>query len=182
MRVGIQGFAGCFHQMAAQKYFGEEVETMSYPTFEELITSLRVSDSIFAAVMAIENSIVGVLTSNESLLKTPGISIKGEVTLSIRQHLMALPKQSLSDIVEVHSQDVALRQCEDFLNRYPYWKKINAEDTALSAKNIREKNLVKTAAIASELAAKLYRLNILASDIHSQKENSTRFLIIQKEK
>jgi prephenate dehydratase len=86
----------------------------------------------------------------------------------------------LTDIKEVHSHPMALLQCMDFLEKHHNWKLVEMEDTALSAKNIYRHRSKHTAAIASKLAAELYELDTLVADIHTLKNNFTRFLIVQR--
>jgi len=89
-----------------------------------------------------------------------------------------LPGQTLADITEVHSHPIALMQCEDFLKKYPDWKVVESEDTALSAKHIQENQIAGRAAICSQRAAEIYGLTILEAGIETNKRNFTRFLII----
>jgi prephenate dehydratase len=85
---------------------------------------------------------------------------------------------NLEDIKEVHSHPMALLQCTDFLERYN-WKLIETEDTALSAQHIHEHKSKHIAAIAGELAAELFELNMIAPNIHTQKNNYTRFWVLE---
>jgi len=92
---------------------------------------------------------------------------------------MTLPQQQISEIKEVHSHPMALNQCLEFLSKYPHIRLVESDDTALSAKNIRDKNLENVAAIASETAASIYNLEILNRGIETSNVNYTRFFIIQ---
>jgi prephenate dehydratase len=103
------------------------------------------------------------------------------VYLSISQNLLVNKGVSLSDIKEVHSHPMAILQCLDFLESYPF-KLIETEDTALSAKHVHQHKSKHVAAIASKLAAELFNLEIVAPDIQTQKNNITRFLILQRTK
>ena len=109
--------------------------------------------------------------------KSP-LKIVGEVYLRINQNLLINPGVKLEDIREVHSHPMALLQCMDYLEKYS-WKLIETEDTALSAKHIHQHRSKHIAAIASKLAAELYDLNIVAPNIHSLKNNYTRFLVLE---
>jgi prephenate dehydratase len=100
------------------------------------------------------------------------------VYLPIEQHLLVEPGVRFSDIREVHSHHMALQQCMDYLGQHS-WKLVETEDTALSAKYIHQKHSKHTAAVASALAAELFQLEILVPNIHTQKNNYTRFLILQ---
>src|SRR3546814_6703690 len=131
--------------------------------------------------MAIENSIAGSLLPNYNLLQDYRFPIIGEVYLSIQLHLMALPGTELKDIRYIESHPIALRQCSDFLEEHPEIKASEGMDTAACAKKISEKKLKNTAAIANQLAAKMYGLQILDRRIETNKKNYTRFLILANE-
>jgi prephenate dehydratase len=130
--------------------------------------------------MAIENSIAGSILPNYNLLQKSSLKIVGEVYLQIVQNLLANTGVRLEDIREVHSHPMALQQCLPYLDQYN-WKLIETEDTALSAKHIHQHRSKHAAAIASLLAAELFSLKVLAPNIQSEKNNYTRFLVLQKE-
>ena len=180
-KVAIQGVQGAFHEIAARRFHtDEEIEVVPADTFDILIQTVE-SGKSDAAVMAIENTIAGSLLRNYNLLNNSNLRIHGEVFLRIKQNLMALPTIRIEDLEEVHSHPVALQQCEDFFLKYPKIKLVEAHDTALVAKEIRELGLTKIGAIGSELAAEIYDMNILAPGIETYKKNFTRFLYITKE-
>jgi prephenate dehydratase len=178
-RVAIQGYEGSFHQEAARKFFGKAVEIIPCATFREVIKVTSSKSESNGGVMAIENSIAGSILPNYTLLQKSNLVIVGEIYLHIRQHLLVNPGVQLSDIKEVQSHPMALLQCLDFLEKHP-WKLIETEDTALSAKYIQKHKKRASAAIAGKLAADLYNLEILVPDIHTLKNNYTRFLILQR--
>ncbi len=93
---------------------------------------------------------------------------------------MVNPGVTLKDIREVHSHPMAIQQCLEYLDKYD-WKLIETEDTALSAKHVHQHRSKHIAAIASKLAADLFGLHMIAPNIHTMKNNYTRFLIIQRE-
>ncbi len=176
-KVTIQGYEGSFHQVAARHFYGKEVEVITCDTFREVVKigeDVKQSDG---AVMAIENSIAGSILPNYNLLQKSNLQVIGEVYLSISQNLMVHPGVQLSDIKEVHSHPMAILQCLDFLEAYDF-KLVESEDTALSAKMVHQHKSKHIAAIASKLAAQLYNLEIIAPDIHTLKNNITRFLIL----
>lgn len=177
-RVTIQGVAGCYHDAAARRYFGNQsidvIPCDSFPKmFEELAT-----DASLIGIMAIENTIAGSLLQNHELLRMSHMQIVGEHKMRISHTLCALPGQTLDDLTEVNSHPMALRQCEQYLHRHPNLKIVEAFDTAGSAKDIAEQKLTGHGAICGEYAAQLYGLNILASGIETNKRNFTRFLIL----
>ncbi|MEC5146687.1 prephenate dehydratase [Chitinophaga sp. 212800010-3] len=180
MKIAIQGFEGSFHQVAAQGYFGKQTEVECCASFAELVKKVKQQPDVDAGIMAIENSIAGSILPNYTLIKNSGLHITGELYLQINQHLMVLPGQTLEDIREVHSHPMALLQCMDFLEKYPHIKLVETEDTALSAKHVRQKKLKSTAAIAGKLAAEIFELDIIAPNIHTVKNNYTRFLAVSR--
>lgn len=180
LRIAIQGFEGSFHQIAANHYFGGSVEILPCSSFSEVVHSVS-EKRADGGVMAIENSIAGSILPNYDLLQKSELFVVGEIYLNITQHLMMLPGQKLSDIQEVHSHPMALLQCTEFLEQHPEWRLVATEDTALSAKEIRDRSLKGVAAIAGGLAAGLYNLEIVQPDIHTEKKNYTRFLILSRE-
>lgn len=179
-KVSIQGFEGSFHQIAAQQFFGKTVEILPCATFREVVESTR-GKQTDASVMAIENSIAGSILANYNLLHKSNLSIVGEVYLPIKQHLLVNPGVKLEDIQEVHSHPIAILQCMEFLTKYN-WKLVETEDTALSAKHIHQRKSKHIAGIAGKLAAELFSLEMAAENIHTEKNNYTRFLVLQREK
>lgn len=177
LKVSIQGFEGSFHQIAAQQFFGKQIEVVPCATFREVVdlTKKRETD---ASVMAIENSIAGSILPNYNLLQKSNLKIIGEVYLPIKQHLLVNPGVQLEDIREVHSHPMAIQQCLEYLVQYN-WKLVETEDTALSAKRIHQHKNKHAAAIAGKLAAELFDLDILTENIHTEKHNYTRFLVLQ---
>lgn len=178
-KIAIQGYEGSFHQEAARHFFGKEVEVIPCDTFRKLITLAEDPKQSDGGVMAIENSIAGSILANYNLLHKSKLKIAGEVFLQIRQQLMVNPGVKLQDVREVHSHTMALQQCYDFLNQH-HFKLIETEDTALSAKLLKQHKSKHVAAVASKLAAKLYGLDIIAPNIQSSKNNYTRFLLLQR--
>ncbi len=179
LKVSIQGYEGSFHQSAALKFFGSTTQILPCATFNEVIKSVN-SKEVDAGVMAIENSIAGSILPNYNLLQKSNLLIVGEVYLQIGQNLLVNKNVEFEDIKEVHSHPMALQQCLVFLEKYS-WKLIETEDTALSAKHIHQHKSKHIAAIASRLAAELFGLKILAPNIHTMKNNYTRFLMLQRQ-
>ena len=178
LRVAIQGVAGCFHDEAAHEYFkGQDITTVPCETFHEMMDVLR-GDASMLGIMAIENTIAGSLLQNHELLRQSNHRVIGEFRKYISHSLVALPGQTIDDIVEVNSHPMALRQCEQFLLRHPRMKLVETNDTAGSAEMIANNNLMGHAAVCGKYAGELYGLNILAEDIQTNKRNFTRFLII----
>jgi prephenate dehydratase len=179
-KISIQGVQGCFHQVAAECFFGEDLEVIPCGTFRELIAIAKNKKKSTGGIMAIENSIAGSILPNYNLLQKSNLKITGEVYLHIKQNLLVNKGVKLEDIKEVHSHPMALLQCIDFLDKHP-WKLVETEDTALSAREIHLRHHKHTAAIASVLAADLYNLDVLVPDVQTEKNNYTRFLVLQRE-
>lgn len=178
IKILIQGGYGAFHEMAAKYYFGDSpIEILPKNTFREVIRSLKQQQADYG-IMAIENSLAGSILPNYALLKDSPMHIVGEIYLRIRQNLVALPGESIGNLKEVYSHPMAILQCQAFFDQYPHIRLIESMDTALSAREIRKKNLSHTGAIASTLAAETYQLEILAEGIETNKMNYTRFLIL----
>ena len=180
-KVAIQGFSGCFHEQAARMFYGEREgvcpEIVEFATFDGLYSSMNVGQAD-AAIMAIENTVSGGLLPNFELLRKYDVKIKGEVFLRIRQNLMALPGQTIEDIREVRTHYMAINQTRAFFSEYPHIRLVESEDTAKSAADIAREGLRGIGAVASELAAELYGLEILKPGIETYKQNFTRFLIL----
>jgi prephenate dehydratase len=179
--IAIQGFEGSFHEEAARQFFGKEIPVVCCATFTDLFKKAADKKETFAAVMAIENSIAGSILANYNLLQRSSLTVIGEVYLHIKQHLMVNTGVQLSDIKEVHSHPMAIQQCLAYLDQYN-WKLVETEDTALSAKHVHQHKSKHIAAIAGKQAADLFGLNIIAPSIHTQKNNYTRFLVLQRTK
>ena len=179
VRVSIQGFEGSFHQEAARQFHGKNVEVICCATFREVVKIAENKKESDGGVMAIENSIAGSILPNYNLLQKSNLKIIGEIYLQIKQNLMVNPGVKLEDIKEVHSHPMAIQQCFGFLDKYN-WKLVETEDTALSAKHIHKHRSKHIAAIASKLAAEIYQLDMIAPNIHTLKNNYTRFLFLQR--
>ncbi|MFM1971634.1 MAG: hypothetical protein RL185_316 [Bacteroidota bacterium] len=176
-KVTIQGYEGSFHQVAARQFFGKDVDVITCATFRDVVRIGEDAKQSDGAVMAIENSIAGSILPNYNLLQKSKLQVIGEVYLSISQNLLVYPGVKLEDIKEVHSHPMAILQCLDYLEKQ-HWKLVESEDTALSAKQVHQHKSKHIAAIASKLAAQLYDLDVITPDIHTLKNNITRFLIM----
>ena len=177
-KVAIQGIAGSYHDIAARNYHeGEEIEIIPCNTFRDVITTIK-KDPAILGMMAIENTIAGSLLQNHELIRESGLSVTGEYKLRISHSLVALPGTSIHDITEVNSHPIALMQCTDYLDTLPNAKVVEKEDTAMSARWISENQLKGHAAICGKLAAQIYKMDVLAEGIETNKRNFTRFLAI----
>lgn len=180
-RVIIQGYAGAFHEIAARRHFKDtQVEIVPALTFEQLVEELEAGENADIGLMAIENTLAGSLMSNYQLLHKSQLLVTGEVYLRIQQNLMVMPGQRIEDLTEVYSHPIAIAQCREYFRQHPHIRLIEAEDTALSARHLREFPRPGAGAIASTLAAEMYGLEVLAHSIETNKRNYTRFLVLQR--
>jgi prephenate dehydratase len=179
LKVAIQGISTCFHEVAARTYFNDSIEPVECLTFHKLCESLKKKESDFA-MMAIENTIAGSILPNYFLLQEFRFSIVGEIYLPIHMHLLAYPGVKLEDIKTVESHPMAIRQCFEYLHKLNGVELRESDDTAISARKVAEKKLKATAAIANELAAKRFGLEILGRRIETHKKNFTRFLVLSR--
>lgn len=176
-KVGIQGIKGSFHHLVAMDYYHKDIEVIEHLSFHELAQKLAEKETN-EAVMAIENSIAGSILPNYALIDEYNLSVIGEHYTPVNMNLMAIAGQEIKDIKKVFSHPMALLQCKEFFKKHPHIKLIEDADTAEVAKRISEEGKMKVAAVASPVAAEMYRLEILAREIHTIKSNATRFLVL----
>ncbi len=181
MKIAIQGIKGSFHHLITEKIFKENISLIECLTFDEMPKLIQTNQSDYL-VMAIENSIAGAILPNYNLVDRYNLHIIKEAYLPIKHQLMALKGQTISDLTEIWSHPMAINQCRVFLRKHPNIKLIEDNDTAESAKKIKENNLKGIGAIASEKASEIYGLSILAKNIHTNPNNYTRFFVLDKNK
>jgi len=177
--VAFQGEPGAFGHQALLKYFGNIEPVIHLETFEDVYKALQEGTADYG-VLPIENSSTGGIHDVYDLLLKYDLFIVGEQYLQIDQHLVGLEEATIEDIREVYSHSQGFEQSKSFLEQYPDWKLISLNNTAASAKYIKELNDPGKAAIASKAAADLYGLNIIKEKINTNQENWTRFIIIGK--
>ncbi|HEY8998841.1 MAG TPA: prephenate dehydratase domain-containing protein [Candidatus Saccharimonadales bacterium] len=183
MIVAVQGREASFHVMAAQKHFGTDVTLVHCATFGEVFE--RLSECDFG-VVAVENSISGAVhevgdaeVSVRELIKDCEARVVGEVSLPIEQCLLTLPGAKVEDVTAVYSHDAALKQCSGFLqNNLPNAKRVEHEDTAGAAADVKRWGNPHFAAIASRAAAELHGLQVRAANIGNASESVTKFYVI----
>lgn len=177
-KIAIQGQAGSYYALAAKAFFGDECEIVPCRTFKETFACLGSGKADYA-LAAIENSLYGSINENYDLLLQNKFWIMGEVYVRIEHCLVGLPGAELTKITHVHSQAPALGQCEDWLEtNLPSAERIEEHDTAGSVGIIKTLGDPTHAAIASQQAAELYELPILAKNIETHHHNFTRFLVL----
>ncbi|WP_396633550.1 prephenate dehydratase [Maribacter sp. R86514] len=178
LKIAIQGIKGSNHHQVAKDCFGDDIELVECLSFDVLVDKL-LSNEADQGVMAIENSIAGSIIPNYALVNHNDLHIIGEYYLNIHHNLMVLQGQKIEDITEVSSHPMALLQCKEYFRQYPHIKLVEDVDTAETAQRIQEQELKHVAAIAPNVAAELYGLDIVASDIQTIKNNATRFIIVK---
>ena len=180
-KVAIQGIKGCFHEQAAYLFYEKigmpKPEVVECASFDELYKRMDAGEAD-AAIMAIENTVSGGLLPNFELLRKYDRKIKGEVFLRIKQNLMTLPGQKVEDLREVRSHYMAINQTRKYFEDKPWIRLVEYGDTAKSAADVVRDGVMGVGAIASELAAEIYGLEIIQESIETHKQNFTRFLIL----
>jgi prephenate dehydratase len=178
LRVTYQGEPGANSHIAVRDIY-PEAEAVACPTFEEALGVVKTGDAGIAMI-PIENSVAGRVADIHHLLPDSGLYIIGEHFLRVRHQLMALPGATMDGVAEVLSHTQALGQCRNTLRKL-HLKPVPAADTAGSARLVKELGSLQKAAIASELAAEIYGLNILKRDIEDEAHNTTRFIMLSRE-
>lgn len=179
VRVVYQGVEGAYSHEAALRYFGEAAELYHVFSWEDAMKDVEAGKADYA-VVPIENSSAGAVTDNYDLLIKYHNYIVAEVLLTVNHALLGLPQAAEADIETVFSHPQALMQCSEYLNSNRSWKQISVENTAAAAKKILEEGDLTQAAVASEIAGRIYGLKVLKSSINHNKNNTTRFIILSK--
>lgn len=178
LKIAYQGVPGAYSHIACQELFPNQ-EYIACDTFE-IAMELVNNGTVDKAVIPVENSNAGRVTDVHFLLPEAGLHITGEHFLRIEHQLLAIKGARLENIVSAASHPQALAQCSEFLKKHNI-KAISRIDTAKSCEKIVLEQDATKAAIASKLAAQIYDMEILASNIENTCNNTTRFLIMQKE-
>ncbi len=177
MRVAFQGEPGAYSEAAALEHFGAATVTLPCESFDAVFAAVE-SGACDIGLVPIENSLAGSIHRNYDLLLQHSLPIVGEHYLRVQHCLIAHPGAALTDIRKVISHSQGLAQCERYLRSLPNVRAEAAYDTAGSVKIIREQGDYSVAAIASQRAAKVYGMAILAQGIEDDPANFTRFLAI----
>jgi len=179
VKVAFQGERGAYSENAVFQFFGAATQVKPCRDFKDVFDSVCTQETKFG-VVPVENSLEGSVTQNYDLFLKYDLKVCGEVIVKIEHCLIANPGTALEDIKFVYSHPQALAQCRTFLEEFGR-ELIPTYDTAGSVKMLREKGLKNAAAIASERAADLYGMQILANDIADNPENYTRFFVLSTE-
>jgi len=178
-RIAFQGERGAFSEEAALKLLGADIALVPCGTFDVTFSAIRnhAADYVLAPM---ENSLAGSVHRSFDLLVESGLHVVGEVIIPIVHNLIGLPDATLARIASVESHPVALAQCEQFFIDHPHLKRIPAEDTAGSVREVMRAGDPTRAAIASKRAAELYRAVILQEHLEDDRENYTRFFLLAR--
>ena len=171
----FQGTNGAYSELAGKNIF-PNANSLACATFEEMFQDVR-DRKANVAMVPIENSQAGRVADTQRLIPGSELKIIGEYFLEVKHNLLVIPGTQISDIKRIHSHEQGLAQCR---NKIINLKKemIVAADTAGSAKKISELNNKEDAAVASDLASKIYNLEVLEANFQDSKANVTRFLIM----
>jgi prephenate dehydratase len=176
-KIAFQGEPGANSDLACRKAY-RDYEPISCPTFEDVFAAVR-SGKADLAMIPIENSVAGRVADIHHLMPHSRLHIIAEYFLPVRHQLMAVRGATLKTIKTVESHIMALGQCRKTLRRLRL-KAVVSADTAGSAREIADSGDKTRAAIASRLAAKIYKLNILKLNIEDERHNTTRFIVLSR--
>lgn len=177
-KVVYQGVPGSFAEAALHQYFGKNITTtQNVEEFEDVFQSLNNKEADYG-ILPIENSQTGSIAEVYDLFRKYRAFIVGEVSIPATQNLLGVKGAKLSDIKTVYSHQQGFLQTKEFLKKYKDMETVLMSNTALSAQYISEQGDIKKGAIASAIAAEKYGLDILADAINTDKNNTTRFIIV----
>jgi prephenate dehydratase len=177
VRVAFQGEPGAFSEAAAVQLLGEEITTVPRPTFDAVFHAIS-DGGADALLVPVENSLAGSVVRVYDLLLESDLTITAETILPIEMNLIAMPGATMADIRTVCSHPMALAQCERFFAAHREFKRVPAEDTAGSVREMMSRSDKTSAAIAGRRAAAHYHAAILAERIQDNAENFTRFVLL----
>ena len=177
--VAFQGEIGAYSEEAALRFFGSSIQVKPYESLDDVFKSVEQEDAHFG-VVPIENSLEGSISRVYDLLLDSSLRVCGETELRVAHCLIASHEARLDLIKRVYSHPQALGQCQAFL-RHLDCELIPTYDTAGSVKMIKEKGITDGGAIASERAAEIYGMKVIAREIEDNPNNFTRFFILSKQ-
>ncbi|MFQ5815006.1 MAG: prephenate dehydratase [Candidatus Hydrothermarchaeaceae archaeon] len=176
-KVAILGPRGTFSEEAAARFF-RDPDFLLADDIEEVFENVVAGKADYG-IVPVENSLEGSVGMTMEMLLKEGAKIYGEVTLDIKQQLLAPEGVKLNEIKVVASHPHALAQCKEFIRKYNFTP-ANYASTAEAAREIARLKTPGTAAIASETAASMYGLRVIKRDIQDDYLNKTRFLVIHR--
>ncbi|MBL9048999.1 MAG: prephenate dehydratase [Tabrizicola sp.] len=176
-RIAFQGELGAYSHQACQQA-RPEMEAVPSTTFEEVVDKVAKGE-VDLGMLAVENSTYGRVADVHSLLPRAGLHIVDEAFVRVHVNLLGVPGAKVDDVREAHGHVVILPQCAGFLKRHGIRGKVSS-DNARAAREVAEAGDPSKAALASELAAEIYGLKVLARHIEDQANNTTRFLVMSR--
>ena len=177
--IAYQGEPGANSHIACAENY-PEMTPLPCPTFEDAFAAIA-DGTAELGMIPIENSIAGRVADIHALLPASGLHIVGETFLPIHFQLLAVKGAIIEDLRTVHSHVHALGQCRSVIRRLAL-KAVVASDTAGAAREVAEWGDKTRASLASRLAGKIYGLEILVPDVEDEKHNTTRFVVLSKER
>jgi prephenate dehydratase len=177
-KIAFQGEPGANSHIACNQAYRSH-EPLPCPTFEDAFAAVRTGRAELAMI-PIDNSVAGRVADIHHLMPQSGLHIVGEWFLPVQHQLMAPKRASLKTIKTVESHVHALGQCRNII-RALHVKAVVAADTAGAAREVAEAGDITRAALATKLAAKIYRLKILKKDVADAKHNTTRFVVLARQ-
>jgi len=177
--VAFQGQAGAYSQEAAFSFFGASVQTRPCETLDEVFRLVQ-DGGLPYGIVPVENSQEGSISRSYDLLLDSEVMVCGEAQIRVSHCLLANRGTKAGGIKKVYSHPQALAQCQGYLRRLGC-ELIPSYDTAGSAKMIKDKQLMDSAAVAGARAAQIYDMNILAREIEDNPRNTTRFFVLGKQ-
>lgn len=178
MTVAFLGPEGTFSEAAAIKQFGHAVDRMPAASIDEVFAQVERGEAGYG-VVPVENSTEGAVSRTLDLLTLTSLKVCGEVMLRVRQHLMR-KADKLDGVERVYSHAQSLAQCHEWLNlNLPKAERIPVVSNAEAARMAADDP--QGAAVAGDVAAERYGLNIVARDIEDEPTNTTRFLVLGRE-
>ena len=177
-RIAFQGELGAYsHQACAQAR--PDFTPVPCQTFEDVVEMTR-AGTVDLGMLAVENSTYGRVADVHSLLPRAGLHIVDEAFVRVHVNLLGVKGAKLADVTEAHGHVVILPQCAGFLKDHNI-KGMVSSDNARAAREVAEAGNKTRAALASELAAEIYGLDVLARHIEDHKNNTTRFLVMSRQ-
>jgi prephenate dehydratase len=177
-RIAFQGELGAYSHQACQQS-RPDFEPVPSTTFEEVVDKVARGE-VDLGMLAVENSTYGRVADVHSLLPRAGLHIVDEAFVRVHVNLLGVKGATLSDVKEAHGHVVILPQCAGFLKAHGIRGKVSS-DNARAAREVAEAGDRSKAALASELAAEIYGLDVLARHIEDQANNTTRFLVMSRD-
>lgn len=181
-KVCSLGQSGSYSHIAALKYFGNQLDYLACQAIDDIFTNVEKGVCLYG-IAPLENSTAGSIIETYDSLQKYKFYITGEIMLNINHNLLANKKIKIGEdyktIKSVYAHSQTFYQCKNFLNKYPWIRKIEVEDNAAGAKYISD-NISPNFAISSKLSSQLNDLRILKEKIEDSAENYTRFIVIGK--